>query len=104
MHRMRVGIELPAEADMTLIGIGRRGGGSGLRRFALIDRLLYEDLEPRPPWRPRRPEPPDRADQHGGERVLARPSSAARLKADTKALREAIASLREERERERQAG
>ena len=46
MHRMRVGIELPAEADMTLIGIGRRGGGSGLRRFALIDRLLYEDLDP----------------------------------------------------------
>jgi len=29
MHRMRVGIELPADADMTPIGIGRRGGGLG---------------------------------------------------------------------------
>ena len=93
--RRRVASPLDARRLATKPGIGRRGGGSGLRRFALSTGCFTRSSSRRPPWRPRRPEPPDRADQHGGERVLARPSSAARLKADTKALREAIASLRE---------
>jgi hypothetical protein len=89
---------------MTLIGIGRCGGGAGVCvGLPLSTGCFTRTSTRRLPWRPPRPEPPDRADQHGGERLLARPSSAARLKADTKALREAIVSLREGRERETQA-